>query len=103
MKVEEPSPLKLSYSFLPLFLALFTPTSREQAGSKNATPKPIETTVCKIMENPSAFNNKLVSCKPKAVQMLSGLRSGMDRLPQGWSQRSVAAEDWEEKTPRARQ
>jgi hypothetical protein len=31
-----------------------------QGDSRNAEPKPIETTVCKIMENPSAFNNKLV-------------------------------------------
>jgi hypothetical protein len=31
-----------------------------QGDSRNAEPKPIETTVCKIMENLSAFNNKLV-------------------------------------------
>jgi hypothetical protein len=60
---KELSPLKLSYSFIPLFLIFFTPTSREQADSKNAPPKPIETTVCKIMENPSAFNNKLVKIR----------------------------------------
>jgi hypothetical protein len=60
---KELSPLKLSYSFIPLFLVFFTPRSHEQANSKNAAPKPIETTVCKIMENPSAFNNKLVKVR----------------------------------------
>ncbi|HKN77430.1 MAG TPA: hypothetical protein VJW94_19790 [Candidatus Acidoferrum sp.] len=29
----------------------------------NAEPKPIETTVCKIMESPSTFNNKLVKVR----------------------------------------
>jgi hypothetical protein len=46
--------------FLSLVLALVVPMAHGQGDSRNAEPKPIETTVCKIMENPSAFNNKLV-------------------------------------------
>jgi len=34
-----------------------------QGDTKDARSKPIETTVCKIMENPSAFNNKLVKVR----------------------------------------
>jgi hypothetical protein len=34
-----------------------------QEDFKKAKPKPIETTVCKVMENPSAFNNKLVKVR----------------------------------------
>jgi hypothetical protein len=46
--------------FLSLVLALVVPMAHGQGDSRNAEPKPIETTVCKIMENLSAFNNKLV-------------------------------------------
>jgi hypothetical protein len=46
--------------FLSLVLALVVPMAHGQEDSKKPQPKPIETTVCKIMENPSAFNNKLV-------------------------------------------
>jgi hypothetical protein len=49
--------------FLSLVLAFVVPMAHGQGDSKNAQPKPIETTVCKIMENPSAFNNKLVKVR----------------------------------------
>jgi hypothetical protein len=50
--------MNLPYPFLSLLLVLLMP--HWQGDSKNARPGPIETTICKIMENPSAFNNKLV-------------------------------------------
>ena len=52
-----------SSRFLSLVLALVVPMARGQGDSKNAEPKPIETTVCKIMEKPSAFNNTLVKLR----------------------------------------
>lgn len=55
--------MNLSYPFVSLLLVFFVPTAHEQADSKNATLKPTKTTVCKIMENPSTFNNKLVTIR----------------------------------------
>jgi len=47
-----------------VFLAAFmaTPVSAQNS-SKRVHSKPIETTVCEILRNPSAFNNKLVRAR----------------------------------------
>ena len=48
-----------------ILLVLFSAASLEctQKDSTHIREKPIETTVCKIIENPSAFNNKLVKVR----------------------------------------
>src|ERR1700687_1150241 len=46
--------------FVLSFSILVAPAAFPQKGSRHIRPKPVETNVCKILENPSAFNNKLV-------------------------------------------
>ncbi len=46
--------------FVLLFSILDAPAASPQKASSHIRPKPVETNVCKIIENPSAFNNKLV-------------------------------------------
>lgn len=48
------------YPIIVMILALAATAAHGQKHSKTIQPKPIETTVCRITENPSAFNNKLV-------------------------------------------
>jgi|SRR5690349_12472750 len=55
--------MKYFYKFIFLLLVLSAPTTYAQNDSKSGQPKPIETTVCKIMEAPSNFNNKLVKVR----------------------------------------
>ena len=52
-----------SSAFLSSILALEALVAYGQGDPKKAQPKPIGTTVCKIMENPSTFNNKLVKIR----------------------------------------
>jgi hypothetical protein len=53
----------------PLTFLILTATALSayaQKDSKNIQPKPIETSVCEIMKDPSAFNNKLVKVRGHA-------------------------------------
>jgi hypothetical protein len=52
--------MKASCQFYFLFLLLIVPGTYAQKASGNPRQKTIETTVCEIVENPSAYNNKLV-------------------------------------------
>ena len=52
--------MRACYPLALLILTATVPSAYAQKDSKNVQPKPIETTVCEIMKNPSAFNNKLV-------------------------------------------
>ncbi|HXY25424.1 MAG TPA: hypothetical protein VEI73_12285 [Candidatus Acidoferrum sp.] len=54
---------KLMRTYYPLTLLVLSATilpAHAQKESKNVQQKPTETSVCEIMKNPSAFNNKLV-------------------------------------------
>jgi hypothetical protein len=55
--------MRPSYWFLLMFPILFTPVTCAQEVPRSGNPKPIETSVCKILANPSAFNNKLVKVR----------------------------------------
>jgi hypothetical protein len=55
--------MKSSYLVTVTILALVGAAAYGQKDSKSILPKPIDTTVCKIMENPSAFNNKVVKVR----------------------------------------
>jgi hypothetical protein len=52
--------MKALCQFYFLFLLLIVPATYAQKASGNPRQKTIETTVCQIVENPSAYNNKLV-------------------------------------------
>jgi hypothetical protein len=55
--------MKTSWSFYFLFSILIVQGTYAQKASGNPQLKPIETTVCQILENPSAYNNKLVKVR----------------------------------------
>ena len=61
-KLIVPNMKTLGPKILIIFVLATTPMLG-QKDSKRVQPKPIETTVCKITENPSVFNNKLVKVR----------------------------------------
>ncbi len=56
--------MKATCSFVLLLLRILAaPVASAQSASRGVEPKPIETTVCAIVQNPSIFNNKLVKVR----------------------------------------
>jgi|ERR1700726_1108358 len=55
--------MKASCQFYFLFSLLIVPGTYARKASGNPRQKTIETTVCQIVENPSAYNNKLVKVR----------------------------------------
>lgn len=55
--------MKSSYLSILLLLIPVLPLATAQEVPKAVQPKPIETSVCEILENPSSFNNKLVKVR----------------------------------------
>jgi hypothetical protein len=55
--------MKITCSFASLLIILAAPLTVAQNASRRIEPKPIETTVCAIVRNPSGFNNKLVKIR----------------------------------------
>lgn len=55
--------MKTSYPLYFLLSSLIVPVVYAQKASGNPQVKPIETTVCQIMEDPSHYNNKLVKVR----------------------------------------
>jgi hypothetical protein len=55
--------MKTSRLFYFLFSVLIVSGTRAQKAPGNPQLKPIETTVCQILEDPSAYNNKLVKIR----------------------------------------
>src|SRR5258708_37459559 len=55
--------MKPTFRFVLLLILWAAPMAEAQNSPRRVEPKPIETTVCAILQNPSAFNNKLVKVR----------------------------------------
>jgi len=55
--------MKRIHASILLALGLATPLAYGQKATNNPPPKPLEATVCEILDNPSAYNNRRVKVR----------------------------------------